>query len=312
MWSVASGGRTLEGPKVPGLGAVRLMNKEMEGRDHLSWRGTSLVWRGLDGLLAVGGRERVIPGLHLITKAFRHPDRAILGLLLRARLARPGSQVEHARFLGWVSEQFAVDAAALHAEYVSSDFRREYTSRREELRRYVGPQRLGSSGGFTLEALYLIVRAARPRVVVETGVLYGASSAHILAALARNGEGELHSLDLPHQPREPRHDFLVPQDLRGRWTLLIGDARDLLRPLLARLPALDLFYHDSLHTFEHMTWEYSTAFTHLSPGGVLASHDVRTISSLREIFRRNAFPTFCEQHGLVWRTFMNSGFALRR
>ena len=33
-------------------------------------------------------------------------------------------------------------------------------------------------------------------MVVETGVLYGASSAHILAALAQNGDGELHSIEL--------------------------------------------------------------------------------------------------------------------
>jgi predicted O-methyltransferase YrrM len=54
-----------------------------------------------------------------------------------------------------------------------------------------GPYRHGTTGECGCEALYLLVRAARPRTVVKTGVLYGASSAHILAALARNGEGQL-------------------------------------------------------------------------------------------------------------------------
>jgi predicted O-methyltransferase YrrM len=289
------------------------MYKEMPLGDRLPWRGKSPSGRGLGSLPRLGRRvwKWATPHWNLVTKVLRHPDRVVLRLILRARMARTSLAVDHARLLSWVSEQFEVDAAALHAEYMSSDFYRVYTARREELRAYVGPQRLGTSGGLTLEALYLVVRAARPQVVVETGVLYGATSAHILAALARNGQGELYSIDLPDQPREPGHDFLVPEDLRGRWTPVIGDARDVLPPLLTRLPALDLFYHDSLHTFEHMTWEYSTALAHLSPGGMLSSHDVRTTHSVREIFRRNAFPTFCEQRGLVWRIFRNSGFALR-
>lgn len=254
--------------------------------------------------------SRLKTGLRLFAKAVRHPGRAALRLLLRLRLARPGYVMERARLLTWVSEWFGVDAAALHAEYLASDFRRTYLGRRRELSRFTGPQRLGTSGDLSLEALYLVVRAARPRVVVETGVLYGASSAHILAALAQNGEGVLYSIDLPHEPDEPPHDFLVPDQLCGHWTLVVGDSRRELPTLLDRLSTIDLFHHDSLHTFEHMTWEYQTAVPHLTPHGVLSSHDVRVAHSVREIFRRNAFPTFCEHRGLAWSTFANCGFAL--
>src|SRR5438552_15169364 len=44
--------------------------------------------------------------------------------------------------------------------------------------------------------LYAIVRAYSPSLVVETGVLYGHSSAAILAALEDNGTGQLTSIDL--------------------------------------------------------------------------------------------------------------------
>ena len=265
-----------------------------------------------DGSLA--GRltlPRIANPVRLIGKTIRHPDRAILRLLLRSRLAVPGARMDWARLLAWMSENFAVDAAALHAEYLASDFHRWYAARRRELRDFAGSQRLGTSGELSLEALYLIVRAARPRVVVETGVLYGGSSAHILAALGRNGHGHLYSIDLPNEPGEPPHDFLVPDELGGHWTLVVGDTRCELPALLRRLSGIDLFHHDSLHTFQHMMWEFQTALPHLTERGVLSSHDVRIAHSLRELFRRNAYSTFCDRHDLRWWTFQNSGFALR-
>jgi hypothetical protein len=146
---------------------------------------------------------------------------------------------------------------------------------------------------------------------VETGVLYGASSAHILAAQARNGGGDLYSVDLGNPPGEPPHDFLVPPDLTSGWTYIRGDVREELPPLLARLGSIDMFNHDSLHTFENMTWEYERAFDHLRPGGVLSSHDVLVVHSLLTLFRPNAFPAFCQRRGLPWTTFGNSGFTVK-
>ncbi len=256
-------------------------------------------------------RNRIAAAVRLMGKVIRHPDRAVLRMVLWSRVALPGARVERRRLVTWVAEQFGVDAEHLSAEYFASDFHHWYAARRRELRQLGGPQRLGTSADLTLEALYLIVRAARPRVVVETGVLYGASSAHILAALARNGDGVLYSIDLPHEPHEPPHDFLVPDELRGRWALVVGDSRCELPALLRRLSAIDLFYHDSLHTFQHMTWEYQAALPHLTMRGILSSHDVKVAHSVREIFGRNAFPAFCDDHGLPWWTFRNSGFAFR-
>jgi predicted O-methyltransferase YrrM len=275
--------------------------------------GNLLARKGLRDAALAGGpiRSRIAAPVRLMRKAIRHPDRAVLRLLLRLRLALSGASADRGRLLAWVSEQFGVDAALLHAEYLASDFRRWYGARRRELRQFGGPQRLGTPADLTPEALYLVVRAAKPRVVVETGVLYGASSAHILAALARNGEGELYSIDLPNESHEPPHDFLVPDELSGRWTLVVGDSRCELPTLLRRLSTIDLFYHDSLHTFQHMTWEYQAALPHLTARGILSSHDVRVAHSVREIFRRNAFPAFCDDQGLRWWTFQNSGFALR-
>lgn len=268
------------------------------------------LWTPSQELAALGASASPFHSrLRLLAKAVRHPGRALLRLVLWARLARLDPEHDRRRFLGWLSAELGADAEALLGEYRSSAFRREYLARLAELRRTAGSRRLGTSDAWSLESLYLLVRAPGPRVVVETGVLYGASSAHVLAALAANGSGELYSVDLPRDPSEPPPGYLVPRELRGRWTLVEGDSRQELPGLLERLGSIDCFHHDSLHTREHMAWEYATALPRLRPGGVLATHDVLAPDGLRGIFRRNAFPDFCERHRLRFATFQNSGFA---
>lgn len=238
------------------------------------------------------------------------PQRALLRLILHYRLMRRPESRERRRLIRALSTRWDVDARALREEYRRSRFAAWYRARAAELARLPGPLRLGTSDESSREALYVLVRAARPRVVVETGVLYGGSSAHILAALAANGRGELHSIDLGCAPDEPPHDFLVPPDFATRWNYIVGDAREELPRLVDRLGAIDLFHHDSLHTYEHMTWEYETAARHLSPGGVISSHDVLVSDSLRGIFRENAFPAFCRRWGFQFTTVGNSGVAV--
>ncbi|MBA3759265.1 MAG: class I SAM-dependent methyltransferase [Gemmatimonadales bacterium] len=242
-------------------------------------------------------------------KAIRHPGRAVLRLVLRARLRRTGIDEARGRLLGLLSRRFGVDAAALLADYQRSGFHEWFQQRRAALERFDGPYRFGTTGAFGCEALYMLVRAIRPRVVVDTGVLYGASSAHILEALAQNGEGQLHSIDIGRDPREPPHDYFVLPALQRRWELIIGDSRRELPPLLHRCGTVDLFHHDSLHTLEHMTWEYETAFPYLSSHGVLSSDDVHNPPSIPGIFRQNAFPAFCQRRRIPFAIVHNLGLA---
>ena len=121
---------------------------------------------------------------------------------------------------------------------------------------------------------YVICRALRPRVVIETGVGSGVTTSFILQALAANGEGHLWSVDLPPIGAEQFAGSFVPQNLRSRWTLLRGRSRDLLPQLLNDLPAPDIFLHDSLHTTRNMTFEFNAAWQKMNPGGVLLSDDI--------------------------------------
>ena len=90
--------------------------------------------------------------------------------------------------------------------------------------------------------------------------------------------------------REP--GWLVPQRLRHRFELVLGDARETLRPRLEREGAIDLFVHDSLHTTRHMLFEFRVAWRHLAPGGVLVSDDV---------FWNPAFWLFTKRHRVPFR-----------
>lgn len=248
--------------------------------------------------------------LRLAGKAVLHPGRAVLRLMLKVRLRRKKISQERVRLLRFLSLQFGVDAADLLNQYRQSEFYREFQQRRLALDHFPGPYRFGTTGLFGCEALYLLVRASRPEVAVDTGVLYGASTAHILAAMADNGRGELHSIDIGRDHREPPHDFFIPAHLQPRWELIIGNSRDELAPMLGRCGKIDLFYHDSLHTWEHMLWEYGMALPYLNEGGILASDDVENAPSLRRLFRQNAFPAFCDVRGILYTTFHNLGVAM--
>ena len=143
--------------------------------------------------------------------------------------------------------------------------------------------------------LYVAVRAVKPGMIVETGVASGLSSAHILRALAANGTGTLHSIDLPNVqqgsvlPKGRTSGWIVPDSLRGRWKLHLGDTRELLPDLLGTLGRIDIFLHDSDHSYEAMSFEFEQAFPRLEYGGLLMSDDTHLHS---------AWDDFCAKHGL--------------
>ncbi len=97
---------------------------------------------------------------------------------------------------------------------------------------------------------YAIVRATRPERVVEAGTHDGLGSIAILAAIERNGVGELVSID-----PKPWAGWLVPKRLHRRWRRLRVTSYE----VLESIGRIDLFIHDSLHTPECESWELTTA-----------------------------------------------------
>ena len=160
-----------------------------------------------------------------------------------------------------------------------------------------------SGGGHSLGAigyaegvyLYAVLREVRPRVAVETGVANGFSTAFSLLALQANEDGHLHSVDLPREvgrdyepgtfhegegragiPPGSEPGWLIPRELKERWTLILGRTQEELPPLLERLGTIDSFMHDSEHSFDCMWFEFNAAWPRLRPGGLLLSDDVNS------------------------------------
>lgn len=127
---------------------------------------------------------------------------------------------------------------------------------------------------YTSPEIYVLCRIWKPNLVVETGVAAGYSSTIILQALEDNCKGKLFSIDIGQKQFGRNVGWLVPKKLRSRWTLIIGSTHQRLRPLLTRLDQIDVFYHDSAHTYENMMFEYETAWNPLAEGGLLLSHDI--------------------------------------
>jgi predicted O-methyltransferase YrrM len=132
--------------------------------------------------------------------------------------------------------------------------------------------------------LYMACRLLAPDHVVETGVWYGVSSAVVLAALKKNSNGSLISIDFPPLDPSARVEIgsAVSPELRQRWQLHIGPSSQLLPKLLKGFGQIQMFIHDSEHSYRNMLTEYSYAWEYLSPGGILISDDVHKSDAFLE------------------------------
>ncbi|KKQ47607.1 MAG: hypothetical protein US67_C0049G0001, partial [Candidatus Woesebacteria bacterium GW2011_GWD1_38_10] len=166
------------------------------------------------------------------------------------------------------------------------------------------------------QILYFQIRKYRPSIVLETGVAAGVSSGYILRALKDNHKGKLYSIDLPFQwytygnhelhldslPPGRNSGYLVPDDLKTRWHLLIGDTYQLLPKLLQQLKTVDVFFHDSEHTYKTMTFEYNQAWPHIKKNGLLLSDDIDF---------NHAFNKFIKKHSPKYFVFKNIGVIIK-
>ncbi len=99
--------------------------------------------------------------------------------------------------------------------------------------------------------LYSLIRAAKPKVVVEVGTMYGYAAAWMAQALKQNGDGMLYSIDdfsedTPH-PSNPDawDDNLRRCGVREFATLIVGDSRKVEWP-----KSVDFAYIDGWHGYQ--------------------------------------------------------------
>jgi Methyltransferase domain len=140
-------------------------------------------------------------------------------------------------------------------------------------------------------AWYALTRLLAPELVIETGVHDGLGSLILLRALELNAHrgspGALVSFDI-----NPTSGWLVGS--HPMWELRIEATRPGLADVLSERPALGLFIHDSLHTYENERYELSTAVAHLAPGGLLISDNAHGTRALADT---------CAEFGLRYSEF---------
>src|SRR5262249_13671972 len=137
-------------------------------------------------------------------------------------------------------------------------------------------------------AVWCTVLHKQPAVVLETGVARGVTSRIVLEALARNDQGHLWSIDLPHPFEKGLHvqtGAAVPVAYRERWSYIEGSSRRRLPSLLRSLGRVDLFIHDSLHTARNTRFEMKSTLSVMKPGGIMIIDDISTHQGFAEFAR---------------------------
>ena len=165
--------------------------------------------------------------------------------------------------------------------------------------------------------LYSLIRELKPTIVVETGVFDGFYTACFLKAICDNYQldnikGRLFSIDLPaygeieYSTSEHKHrktlppncepGWVIPEELREWWRLLLGPSQEHLPKLLEDVGEVDVFFHDSLHTYDHMLWEYQTVWPYIRNRGLLLSHDVHWTRAFKHFVKKETREA-CSYHG---------------
>lgn len=170
--------------------------------------------------------------------------------------------------------------ARFAAEIRRTEFMAEMIRRRDEL----GSG--GVMGAIDCAMVYGLTRWLRPEVVVESGGYVGMSSAFILKALSdeKLATAKLYSIELSG---ECDQGALIPNELRSgaNFVPMRGKVEDFLKG--DGLPSpIDMFLHDSSHSYKHMLWEFQQFWPRLRDGGLLVSHDVQMNAAFPEFVTR--------------------------
>jgi hypothetical protein len=129
---------------------------------------------------------------------------------------------------------------------------------------------------------YALVRATKPRVVVETGVDRGLGTVVLAAAIKRNAEegapGLVYATDIV-----PECGHLLAEPYRSHCRVLLGDSVETLK---AFKEPVDIFIHDSDHRPEYEWAEFLAVEPRLHSGSIVMSDNSQQTSKMREFARK--------------------------
>lgn len=125
---------------------------------------------------------------------------------------------------------------------------------------------------------YAVIRATQPDHVVETGTHLGLGSCVIATALLRNGHGRLTTIDI-----DPEAGYLIGEP----WANVIDRRTGSSVDVLTELSEVDMFLHDSLHTYDYETRELAAVEPNLRANAIILSDNAHESSALSDWAERS-------------------------
>ena len=145
---------------------------------------------------------------------------------------------------------------------------------------------------------YALVRATKPRVLVETGVDRGLGTAVLAAAVLRNAKegfpGIVYATDIV-----PTCGHLLAEPYKSQCRILLGDSVETLKQFKE---PVDLFLHDSDHRPEYEWAEFVAIEPRLHAASLVLSDNSQQTSKMREFAARigRSFLYFQDQPKNHW------------
>lgn len=143
-----------------------------------------------------------------------------------------------------------------------------------------------------------VIMQEKPRVMIETGVESGYSTEWFLTSMDKVGIGHLFSCD-----PAPSGFYDANPIVHPRFTFMREKSYTALDKIFGQMGPIDLFLHDSDHSWECQMWEFNWAWNHVRSGGIIASDDVGwgiTLDGGGSI-AHGAWNLFLALHGLTGR-----------
>jgi len=131
--------------------------------------------------------------------------------------------------------------------------------------------------------LYMLTLYIKPKIFLETGVADGSSSFFILSALKKNSFGKLISVDIKNDV-----GAIVPESLKSNLDLKIleEDLRNSFKNFVLSIPKIDIFLHDSDHSYSWQSFEYKMVFNKINKNGLLVSDDIDNSYAFIDFYRK--------------------------
>jgi hypothetical protein len=245
----------------------KILSPQWQSRAHrlscLRWLTKYRLMRGFDADIGVGRRLAYVlldPETESFSFELENEGEIVSGL---------------AAALGCPQAELAAYAAETHSDPELGKLLRSHVRWRFDVKRHLP---LGNR-----LAWYVMARALKPELVVETGVYLGLGSLALLRALERNRQegspGELMSFDT-----NPQAGSVVRQEVRGGWGRFVGSTRELLAPALDGR-RVGILFHDTDHTEENQRFEFGEALSHAAPRLLLLDGSGGYMPVLEELSR---------------------------